>query len=177
MTKANQGKRQRTLILIKPDGLKKSLTGNIITALSETKLKIIASKIVKVDKEFAKKHYCELIDGLKIKFGEERGKIIFKNVLNYLQGKFHTDRVMALVYNGEDAIKKVRKIAGETDPEKAHPVSIRGKYGRIHSKTRVFENVIHCSDSEKSAKREINLWFEPKEIVNPNERFATSEEK
>ncbi len=72
---------------------------------------------------------------------------------------------MALVYHGEDAIKKIREIAGETNPEKAQPVSIRGKYGRIHSETRVFENVIHCSDSEKSAEKEIKLWFKPEELA------------
>jgi nucleoside-diphosphate kinase len=70
-----------------------------------------------------------------------------------------------LIYEGEDAVDKIRKLAGETNPEKAHPESIRGKYGRIHSETKVFENVIHCSDSVDSAVKEIALWFKPEEIV------------
>ncbi len=156
---------QQSLVIIKPDGLVKSLTGNILTALSETKLKIVGAKIVKVTKEMAEKHYHELLPSLIQKHGEEKGKSIFENVLDYIQGKYHTDRVFALVYHGENAIQKIRKISGETNPEKASPISIRGKYGRIHSETKVFENVIHCSDSEESAKREIKLWFSPEELV------------
>lgn len=157
--------KERTLVLIKPDGLLKSLTGNIITALSETKLRIVGAKVVKVSREFAKKHYATLKEDLIDKHGKEKGHDIFKNVLDYIQGKFHTDRVFALVYAGEDAIKKVRELAGETNPEKANPISIRGKYGRIHSETKVFENVIHCSDSKESAEKEIKLWFRDDELV------------
>ena len=102
---------EKTLVLIKPDGLKKSLTGNIITALSETKLKIIGAKVVNVSKEFAEKHYSELKTGLLKKFGEEKGNEIFNSTLDYIQGKFHTSRVMALVYSGKNAVTKVREIA------------------------------------------------------------------
>jgi nucleoside-diphosphate kinase len=72
---------------------------------------------------------------------------------------------MALVYHGEDAIKRIRDIAGSTNPEEAEPTTIRGKFGRIHSKTNVFENVIHASDSEENAKREIQLWFQPEDLT------------
>ncbi|MCL5018212.1 MAG: nucleoside-diphosphate kinase [Candidatus Pacearchaeota archaeon] len=158
-------KEERTLILIKPDGLVKSLTGNIISMLSEAKLKIVGAKIVKVSKELAEKHYGDLKNSLIKKFGEEKGKLVFENTLEYLQGKFHTDRVLAMVYKGKDAVKKIRELAGETNPEKAPPTSIRGKYGRIHSETKVFENVIHCSDSPENAEREIALWFKKDEVV------------
>jgi len=158
--------KQRTLVLIKPDGLKKSLTGNIITALSETKLKIIGAKVVNVSREFAEKHYSELKVDLIKKFGEEKGNEVFNSTLDYIQGKFHTQRVMALVYSGEDAITKVREIAGETNPEKANPISIRGRYGRIHSETKVLENVIHCSDSTENAEKEIALWFKKEELAD-----------
>lgn len=156
---------EKTLVLIKPDGLFKSLTGNIITTLSETKLKIVAAKIVKVSKKLATKHYTELKNNLIEKNGKEKGKQIFENTLDYIQGKFHTDRVLALIYKGENAIRKIKILAGETNPEKAHPISIRGKYGRIHSETKVFENVIHCSDSVENAEKEIALWFKKNEIV------------
>lgn len=156
---------EKTLVLIKPDGLMKSLTGNIISMLSETKLKIVGAKVVKVTRDLAEKHYDKLKEEKIKEHGKERGTEIFENVLDYIQGKFHTDRVFALVYQGEDAIKKIREIAGSTNPEKADPISIRGKYGRIHSKTGVFENVLHCSDSIESANREIALWFKKNELV------------
>ncbi len=157
---------QQCLVLIKPDGIVKSLTGNIISCLSETKLKIVGAKVVSVKKELAEAHYSELRQRLIEKFGEEKGKSTFQEVLRYIQGEYHTNRVMALVYEGEDAIQKIRALAGETNPEEADPVTIRGKYGRINSKTNVFENVVHVSDSESNAKKEIQLWFEPMDLAN-----------
>ncbi len=158
-------KNQACLVIIKPDGLLKSLTGNIITALSETKLKIIAAKIVSVKKELAEKHYCQLKENQIKKHGKEKGIKIFEDTLKYIMGEYHTNRVLALVYYGENAIEKIREIAGPTNPEDANPVSIRGRYGRINSKTGVFENCIHASDSEESAEKEIKLWFSPEELV------------
>ena len=157
---------QQTLVLIKPDGLIKSLTGNIITALSETKLKIVGAKVVSVNKELAEKHYSELRARLIEKFGKEKGEKIFNETLKYIQGEYHTNRVLALVYEGDNAINKIRNLAGSTNPEEAEPISIRGRYGRINSKTQVFENVVHVSDSEINAKREIQLWFEPEELAS-----------
>jgi nucleoside-diphosphate kinase len=171
---------QHCLVLIKPDGLAKSLTGNIITSLSETKLKIVGAKIVKVSKELAEKHYSELRERLIKKNGKEEGERIFEGVLKYIRGEYHTDRVFALVYQGEDAINKIRQLAGSTNPEEAEPISIRGKYGRINSKTKVYENVIHVSDSEQEAKKEIQLWFEPEElteIIYPTKKEKTEMEK
>ena len=146
---------ERTLVLIKPDAIVKSLTGNIISRLSEAKLKIIGAKVVQVSRELAERHYHKL--------KQEKGEQIFEDVLKYIQGNYHTKRVFALVYEGVDAINKVRKIAGSTNPEKAHPTTIRGQYGRIHSETKVFENVMHCSDSKEEAEREISIWFKPEE--------------
>ena len=79
---------EQCLVLIKPDGLVKSLTGNIISMLSETKLTIVASRIVKVSKELAEKHYSELLPSLIKKHGEEKGKRIYDEVLDYIKGKF-----------------------------------------------------------------------------------------
>jgi len=166
---------QQCLVLIKPDGLVKSLTGNIITVLSETKLKIVGAKVVRVSKELAEAHYSELRQNQIKKHGEKKGIEIFENTLKYIQGEYHTDRVFALVYEGEDAISKIRKIAGKTNPEEADFTTIRGKYGRINSKTGVFENVVHVSDSDASAKREIQLWFEPEELTEAV--YSTKKEK
>jgi len=143
-----------TLVIIKPDGLKKSLTGNILSRLSETKLRIIGAKIVKVSESISRQHYAHLKD-----------KPFFPELIKYLTGRLHGEnRVMALVYWGKDAIGKIRQIAGATNPEEADPVSIRGAYGRILT-TGLYENVIHASSSKDEAEREIKLWFEPGEIV------------
>ena len=142
-----------TLVLIKPDGIRKSLTGNILTRLSETKLDIIAASIVRVSKELAAEHYRELCD-----------EPFFDNLLRYIQGEFHKRKVMAMVYYGENAISSIRQLAGATNPEEADAVSIRGAYGRITTKG-VYENVVHASKDAVDAEREIKLWFKPDDII------------
>jgi nucleoside-diphosphate kinase len=144
---------EQTLILIKPDGITKSLTGNVLSRLSETKLDIGAAKIVQVSKELAEEHYKALSD-----------KPFFAELIKYIMGEYHKKKVMALVYHGENAINKVRMICGETNPEQAESVSIRGAYGRITT-CGVFENVIHASANPEDAEREIKLWFKPEEII------------
>ncbi len=145
---------EQTLVLIKPDGLKKSLTGNILTRLSEAKLEIAGAKIVHVTSPLAEQHYRLMKD-----------KPFFKELINYLTGELHDRRkVMALVYHGENAITLVRNICGATNPEMAEPTSIRGAYGRITTKG-LFENIIHASSNTGEAEREIKLWFNPDELV------------
>jgi nucleoside-diphosphate kinase len=126
---------ERTLVLIKPDA--------------------VARKIVKVKEGLAEEHYSE-----------HKEKPFFPNLISHLTGKLHNNaNVIAIVYEGENAIKKIRETAGETNPEKADFKSLRGKYGRIHSETKSFENAIHASDSVESANREIALWFRKDEII------------
>ncbi len=144
---------ESTLVIIKPDGLQKSLTGNVLTRLSETKLVIIGTKIKSVSRELAEEHYRHM-----------KSKPFFEEIVKYIMGYYHTNRVMAIVYYGEDAIQKVRKICGATNPEEAEPGTIRGSYGRITTKG-VYENVIHASGNREDAEREIKLWFEPDEIA------------
>ena len=145
---------QPTLVLIKPDGIVRSLTGNVLTRLSETKLEIVASKMKRVSKELAEAHYRHL-----------KGKDFYPELIRYLQGEmYESNRVMALIYWGEDSIQKVRTVAGATNPEEASPATIRGSFGRIHT-TGIFENVIHASENEAEAEREIKLWFQPEEII------------
>jgi nucleoside-diphosphate kinase len=146
---------EQTLIIVKPDGLVKSLTGNILSRLSETKLIIIAAKVVRVTEELAREHYIHLKD-----------KPFFNELVHYIMGDVHhTHRVLALVYQGDGAIARVREIVGDTNPELANPVSIRGAYGRITT-SGVFENVVHASSSIDDAEHEIKLWFKPAEIVS-----------
>jgi len=145
---------QQALILIKPDGLKKSLTGNILTRLAETKLEIVAAKMVRVSRELAVEHYKYMKD-----------KPFFEDLIQYIQGTLHDrKKVMAMIYWGEDALTKVRQLAGSTNPEEADPTTIRGSYGRITTKG-LYENVLHTSSNTEEAEREIKLWFEPDEII------------
>ena len=153
MTQGSTSKEQ-TLVVIKPDGLSKSLTGNILTRLSEGKLEIAAAKVLRVSRDLAEAHYYAL-----------REKPFYEELIGYIMGDYHTrKKVMAMVYVGENAISKVRELAGATNPEEADAVSIRGQFGRITTKG-VYENVIHASSNLKDAEREIKLWFAPDEII------------
>lgn len=148
--------KEALLVLIKPDGLKKSLTGNIITKLSGAKLEIIGAKVCRVTEELAEKHYEHL-----------KEKPFFQELKQYIMGQLHGkgfERILALVYYGDSAIEKLRQISGTTNPEEADPVSIRGSFGRITTQG-VYENVIHCSSDTKEAEREIKLWFKPEDLV------------
>lgn len=148
--------KENTLVLIKPDGLKKFLTGNVLTKLSAAQLMIIGAKVVRVDEDLAREHYRHLTD-----------KPFFEGLVKYITGDIHGEeyhRILAFVYKGVDAIAKVREISGSTNPEEANPSSIRGAYGRITTKG-VYENVVHSSGSPDEAEREIKLWFQPSEIV------------
>ena len=116
-------------------------------------MRILAAKVLSVSKELALKHYAHLTK-----------ELFFNDLIRYITGDLHGEnRVLAMVYYGEEAIGKVRQIAGATNPEKAEPVSIRGAYGRILT-SGLYENVIHASSDSREAEREIKLWFEPEEI-------------
>ncbi|MCL5730022.1 MAG: nucleoside-diphosphate kinase [Candidatus Pacearchaeota archaeon] len=146
---------EKTLVLIKPDAVAKGLTGNIISDLDNLGLKMIGLKLVKVTDELAKAHYLE-----------HKERPFFNDLILHITGKLHNNApVIAIVYEGESAIEKIRKLAGSTNPEKAELKSLRGKYGRIHSETKCLETVIHSSDSAESAKREIALWFAQDELI------------
>ncbi|MEK6875168.1 MAG: nucleoside-diphosphate kinase [Nanoarchaeota archaeon] len=146
---------EKSLVIIKPDAMAKGLAGSIISELQNLNLKIIGLKIVDVSRELAKNHY-----------EEHKEKFFFEKLINHLTGKFHeNENVIAIVYKGENAIKKIRKLAGKAHPEEADLKTIRGKYGRHNSKTDCYENAIHASDSRENADREINLWFKEEELV------------
>ena len=149
---------QTTLILIKPDAVKRQLTGPVLAKLQESKLTLIAAKLQVTPLELAKEHYAP-----------HEGKGFYAQLLEYITGKLHASAtgavpVMALVYQGENAIQTIRTLGGNTNPEKADPDTVRGMFGRITT-AGVFENVIHASATPLEAEREIKLWFEPKEIL------------
>jgi nucleoside-diphosphate kinase len=146
---------ERTLILIKPDAMAKHLAGNIITDLYTLNLKMIGLKLSNVKRELAEMHYAE-----------HKGKPFFEDLIKHLTGELHNhEKVIAIVYEGENAIQKIRSAIGKTNPDECTPYSIRGKYGKINTITNCHETVIHASDSVESANREIKLWFDEDEIT------------
>jgi len=147
---------EQTLILVKPDGAKRRLTGMVFDRLEAAGLDLCAAKVVSVTEELAREHYKALSD-----------KPFFPKLIRYIRGEFHDirkNKILAAVFQGEDAIKLVRKVAGATNPEQADPGTIRGSFGRITTEGQ-FENVIHASGDPADAEREIKLWFKPEEIV------------
>ena len=161
--------REPALVIIKPDAISKGIVGNILLKLAETNLEIIGIRVFKPTQKIVEEHYKNI-----------KGQPFFKGTVDFFLGKFHKqNKIIAIVYYGEGAIKKCRKLAGATNPEDAMPQSIRGAYGRITTKG-VYENVVHVSSSKADAKREIRLWFKPDTIsrnVYPTERIIISSHK
>lgn len=144
-----------TLIIIKPDAIRRGLVGAVISRLvDELRLEIIGAKAVRVSQALARAHYRQL-----------RDKPFFAELVDYLQGKLHhTSSVLVLVLRGERAIERVRRATGATHPEQADPTSIRGAWGRMTS-AGLMENVVHASSDQREAEREITLWFRPQELL------------
>lgn len=130
---------EKTLVLIKPDAVEKNIIGKIISHYENDGLKISALKMERITPEFASKHYEEHI-----------GKSFYDGLIKFIT----SSPLCAMIIEGENAIQKVRKINGATNPEKAEEGTIRRLYADNSS-----ENCVHASDSLESAKREINLWF------------------
>jgi nucleoside-diphosphate kinase len=147
---------QATLVLIKPDAIKRGLAGAVLSRLEGLPLQMIGSKTVRVSRELAEEHYKML-----------RGKPFFDELIRYICGELHgVGHVLAFVYAGPDAIEQARRLAGATNPEAAEPTSIRGALGRLTTGG-VMENVLHASSDEREAEREIKLWFRPDELLAP----------
>jgi len=141
---------EKTLVLIKPDGIHRRLTGLVIDRLEGAGLTLTAASVVSVSEKLAREHYRDLA-----------GKPFFENLIRYIRGEFHglkDHRVVALVFQGEDAVALTRRVAGATNPEEAAPGTIRGSFGRITTKSQ-FENVLHASGNLDDAEREVDLWF------------------
>ncbi len=148
---------EETLILIKPDGMKRHLTGLAIDRLECSDFELVGAKVVSVTDELARRHYALL-----------KNEPYFEKAVMFIRGDYHNvsnRRVLALVYRGENAIKAVRDVVGATSPEDAAPGTIRNSFGRINSKEGYYENVVHASGNAAEAEREIKIWFNPGELV------------
>lgn len=130
---------ESTLVLIKPDGVRRGLVGEVISRIERKKLSVSGMKMLTIGDELARRHYEEHVD-----------KPFFGDLVDFIT----SGPVVALVVEGEDAVTVVRDLMGATDPKKAAPGTIRGDFG-----LEITENIVHGSDSQASAKRELDLFF------------------
>ena len=145
---------QATLVIIKPDALQRGLAGEVLSRLEPLRLEIVGAKVVRVSQELAEEHYKHIKD-----------KPFFRETVEHLKGTLHGPRyVLAFVLWGPDAVERVRRLTGATNPEKADPTTIRGALGRNLS-SGLMENVLHASSDPADAQREIALWFKPEELL------------
>ena len=150
--------KQKTLVLIKPDGVARNLVGVIIKRFEDVGLKIIGMKMVWADDGLANKHYRKDIE-------ERYGKEVREGLIKYIK----EGPVIAMVMEGVEAIKNVRKIVGSTYPNESLPGTIRGDYAHIskdyaNEKRCNVRNLIHASADLDDAEIEIPLWFSKKEL-------------
>lgn len=178
-------KEEKTLVLIKPDGIQRSLIGEIIKRYERTGLKLIGLKLVLPNPELVAQHY--LIDpDWKRKTGEKSIKAyqsrgleppatdpekVGEMVLQRLQKYLSACPVVAMVWQGMNAVQIVRKITGETEPLTSDVGTIRGDYTLDSYQVadidgRAVRNLVHASGSVEEAKKEIALWFQPEELMN-----------
>jgi nucleoside-diphosphate kinase len=135
--------RQRTLVLIKPDGVRRGLVGEVIARIEKKGYSIQALRMLQADKTMLEQHYAE-----------HQGKPFYEPLLEFMT----SGALVALIAEGDRVIEGFRSLAGATDPTIAAPGSIRGDLARDQG-TRVVQNIVHGSDSVESAEREIKIFF------------------
>ncbi|MCD6542823.1 MAG: nucleoside-diphosphate kinase [Thermoplasmata archaeon] len=138
--------KERTFVMIKPDAVQRGLVGEIISRFEKKGIKIVAMKMLKVDRELAEKHYAV-----------HKGKPFFEPTVKYIT----SSPVIAMVLEGYNVIEMVRSMVGKTNPQEAAAGTIRGDYGQ-----HIGRNIIHASDGKETAEYEINLWFKQEEICD-----------
>jgi nucleoside-diphosphate kinase len=135
---------QQTLVMIKPDGVERALVGEIIRRIEQKGFRLAALKMLQLDRATAESHYAE-----------HSARPFFADLVDFIT----SGSVVAMVWEGESVIPAIRIMMGKTNPLEADPGTIRGDFGNS-----INFNIIHGSDSEESARREINLFFQPSEI-------------
>ncbi|GIY70104.1 nucleoside diphosphate kinase [Caerostris darwini] len=138
--------RERTFIMVKPDGVQRGLVGKIISRFEEKGFKLVAMKFMQASKEHLEKHYADL-----------SGRPFFPGLVNYMQ----LGPVVPMVWEGLNIVKTARDIIGATNPMDSLPGTLRADLC-----VQVGRNIIHGSDSVPSAEKEISLWFNEDELAN-----------
>lgn|SRR5690625_1940769 len=137
---------EKTFIMVKPDGVQRSVIGDIVHRFEQKGFKLVGAKLMQVSEQLAENHY-----------GEHKERPFFGELVEFIT----SGPVFAMVWEGENVISIARTMIGATNPAEATPGSIRGDYGIT-----VGKNIIHGSDSPESAEREINLFFNENELVS-----------
>ncbi|MBE6525321.1 MAG: nucleoside-diphosphate kinase [Candidatus Methanomethylophilaceae archaeon] len=137
---------ERTYLMAKPDAVQRGLCGEIISRFEKKGLKLVAMKLMVIPKEVAENHY-----------GEHKGKKFFDSLISYIT----SGPVLAMVWEGEEAVSVCRNMMGKTNPKESAPGTIRGDFGM-----QTGMNIIHGSDSVESAEREISIFFKPEELIS-----------
>ncbi len=137
---------EKTLVLVKPDGVQRGLIGTVIGRIESKGLKIAGLKLIHVSEELAKEHYGEHVD-----------RPFFGDLVSFIT----SSPVVALAVEGDNAVSVVRTLMGGTNPQEADPGTIRGDFGMT-----IGMNLVHGSDSAESAERELNLFFDKNEILD-----------
>ena len=136
---------EKTFVLVKPDGVQRGLIGEIIARLERRGLRLIGAKFMQVSLELAETHY-----------GIHKGKPFYEGLIDYITSA----PVMAMVWEGPNAVAAVRQTMGSTRPTEAAPGSVRHDFG-----LEVGRNLTHASDSIENGEKETDLWFKPEELV------------
>ncbi|MEW6173185.1 MAG: nucleoside-diphosphate kinase [Bacillota bacterium] len=139
---------ERTFVMVKPDGVQRGLTGEIIARFERRGYKLVGLKMLLIPTELAERHY-----------GEHREKVFFRGLVDFIT----SGPVAAMVWEGKNIVAAARDMLGATDPQKALPGTIRATYG-----IDIGRNVVHGSDSPESAQREIGIFFKEEELVPYN---------
>lgn len=137
---------ERTLVLVKPDGVQRGLVGEVISRLERRGLKLAGLKLMQVDDALARRHYAEHV-----------ARPFFHGLVEFIT----SGPVVAMVWEGNNAVELVRQTMGATDPAKSAPGTIRGDLG-----INIGRNLVHGSDKLESARREIDLFFQPQEVLD-----------
>ncbi|MBI1793206.1 MAG: nucleoside-diphosphate kinase [Chloroflexi bacterium] len=136
---------ERTLVLVKPDGVQRALVGEVIARLERRGLRLVAAKFMQVGKELAETHYAV-----------HKGKPFYDGLISYIISA----PVMAMVWEGPNAVAAVRQTMGSTKPTEAAPGTLRHDFA-----LEVGRNLTHASDSPENGENEIRLWFKKEELV------------
>ena len=137
---------ERTLVLVKPDGVQRGLIGEVIARFERRGLRLVAAKFIQVSTELAETHY-----------GEHIGKGFYDGLISYITSA----PVMAMVWEGPNAVAAVRQTVGSTKPAESAPGTIRHDYA-----LEVGRNLIHASDKPETGEREVALWYKSEELVD-----------
>ena len=143
---------ERTLVLVKPDGVQRGLIGEVIQRLENRGLRLIGGKFLQVPRDLAEKHY-----------GVHKDKPFYESLLEYITSA----PVMAMAWDGPDAVAAVRQTMGATRPTEAAPGSIRHDFG-----LQIGRNLTHASDSQENGEKEVALWFAEEELINWDQAIA-----